>query len=471
MKLYLSREIRPFSWEYLSQPHHPLKKERLFMTVNQSQLNADNGTQKAELDIPRWKANFWLAVITLIYILDMADRNIVAAILPALKKEFALSDASSGLIAGILYLSMFLLVVPCGLLVDKWSRKYLITIMVSLWSAATWVTGLTTNYGQLLLARLGVGAGEAGYNPASYALIGAWFPPKQRATKVGVFSMGQTLGVILGLGVAGMIAHYWGWRYVFGVFAVPGFILAILMLFAPDYKTKKVEAGIKQEEKVSIGEIFRYILSTRTLLLVFIVQLPVTLFIIGFVTWAPSFYGRCWNLNMAQAGQINMLAAALFWPGPWFGGWLSDKLAAGNPKGRITAALICLAIPIVLYTAGFWGGHYKINIIVVFAFLTLAQFFFSGNWSSLVAASLDLVPLPYRGTCQSLLLLFQTSVAFFAGAVIGAISDKVGLPLALWISMIVLCGLALLILLMTYKTYNRDFEKKDAAGKFELESA
>ena len=323
----------------------------------------------------------------------------------------------------------------------------------------------------MLLARLGVGAGEAGYNPASYALIGAWFPPKQRATKVGLFTLGQTLGAILGFGVAGMIAHYWGWRYVFGVFAVPGFVLAILMLFAPDYKTKKVEAGIKQEEKAGIGEIFRYILSTRTLLLVFIVQLPVGLFTFGLAVWSPSFYGRTWNLNMAQAGQLIMLGAVLFCLGPWFGGWLSDKLAAGNPKGRITATLICLAIPMFLYTVGLWGGYYKINLIVVFIVMTLAQFFFSGHWGSLVTAALDLVPIPYRGTCQSLIAIFQTAAGIFAGALIGGLSDKVGLPLALWISMLVFSSLALLILVMTYKTYNRDFEKKDTVGKFELEVA
>jgi MFS transporter, Spinster family, sphingosine-1-phosphate transporter len=434
-------------------------------------IGNDHNNEKAELELSSWRANFWLIVITLIYLLDQADRNIVAAVLPALIKEFSLTDASAGLIGGIMFLSMLLLVVPCGILVDKWSRKYMITIMVTIWSATTWFTGVATNYAHLLLARLGVGAGEAGYNPAGYALIGAWFPSRQRATKVGFFNLGQTLGAIVGFGLSGIIGHYWGWRYVFGVFALPGFILAILMLFAPDYKAKKVDAGIKQDNKVGVGEIFRYILSTRTLLLVFIVQLPITIFIIGLAIWAPSFYIRCWNLNMSQTGQLFMIGAALYCPGPWFGGWLSDKLAVGNPKGRISAALICLTIPMVLYTVGLLGGYYKINLIVVFAALTLAQFFYSGHWGSLIAAAIDLVPPPYRGTCQSLLVVFQTSVAFFSGAIIGALSDQVGLPLALWMCMIIFCSLALLILLMTFKTYNRDFEKKDTLGKFELEEA
>jgi len=146
------------------------------MTLNQPQIKADKVAQKAELNLPRRKANFWLAIITLIYILDQADRYIVSAVLPGIKKEFLLTDASLGLIGSFMFLSMFILVVPCSILVDKWSRKYVITIMVTVWSACTWFTGLAKNYTQLLLARLGVGAGEAGYNPASYALIGAWFP-------------------------------------------------------------------------------------------------------------------------------------------------------------------------------------------------------------------------------------------------------------------------------------------------------
>jgi MFS family permease len=176
-------------------------------------------------------------------------------------------------------------------------------------------------------------------------------------------------------------------------------------------------------------------------------------------------------LNLAQAGQMIMVMAILYCLGPFFGGRLSDKLAAGNPKGRITAALVCLAVPLVFYTVGLLGGYYKINLYVAAGGITLAQFFYTGHYSSVIAAALDLVPIPYRGTCQSLLVLFQTFVAFFSGALIGALSDKVELPLALWISMLVCIGLALIILSMTYKTYNRDFEKKDTVGKFELEAA
>jgi MFS family permease len=439
------------------------------VSVAQSQTGSIDA-QKGELGLPIWKANFWLMIMTLIYTTDFANRFIIAATLPAIKKEFELTDASAGLLGGILYFSMFLLVIPCGLLVDRWSRKYIITIMVTVWSAATYCTSLARSFPQLLLSCMGVGAGEAGYNPASYALIGAYFPASQRATKVGLFALGQTLGAILGFGVAGVIAQQWGWRMVFGIFAVPGFILGFLMLFAPDYKTRKVGGG-QTAGKPSSKEILHYILTTRTLLLLFIVQSPIFFYIVGLSVWVPSFFGRCYGLDLAQAGKTIMVMAICYCLGPFFGGRLSDKLAAGNPKGRITAALVCLTIPMVFYSVGLLGGYYKINMYVVAAAITVAQFFFTGHYGSLIAAALDLVPIPYRGTGQSIVVIFQTLVAFFSGVVIGALSDQVGLPLALWTTMIICTGLALIILAMGYKSYNRDYAKKDTVGKFELEVA
>lgn len=279
-----------------------------------------NDTQKADFELSRWKANFWFGVLTLIYLLDYADRFILAMVLPAIKKEYGLNDAAAGMLGGALYLPIFLLALPCGILVDKWSRKYLIFIMVTIWSAATWFTGKANSYYQLVIARLFVGAGEAGYNPAGYALIGAWFSEKERGRKVGIFNLGQTVSAIVGFGIAGYIAQYWGWRYVFGIFAVPGFILAVMMCFAPDYKTEKEEAGVLKEVKPPIGDIFKYILSTRTLWLIFAVQLPIAFVVTSQTVWLASFIGRTWNLNMAQVGQVIMILVALYCLGPWFGG-------------------------------------------------------------------------------------------------------------------------------------------------------
>lgn len=141
---------------------------------------------------------------------------------------------------GSLFLDLALLAVPCGLAVDRFSRKYMIALMTLLWSAATWSTGLARSYTELVLARVLVGAGEAGYNPAGYALIAAWYPARVRGTMVGLFNAAQPIGVSVGVIAAGYLAASYGWRAVFGVLAIPSILLALAMLFAPDYKVRKI---------------------------------------------------------------------------------------------------------------------------------------------------------------------------------------------------------------------------------------
>lgn len=413
--------------------------------------------------------HFWFSIITLIYVMDIADRNVISVVLPAIKSDFGLTDASLGLIGSILYLSLGLLVVPTGILVDRWSRKYMIAIMVTLWSIATWCTGLAKSYVQLVTSRLFVGVGESGYNPAGYALIGAWYPERLRGRMVGIFNFGQALGTVVGMGIGGYLAHHFGWRSVFGVMAVPGFILAMLMLFAPDYKSKKVEAEAAVETKGNTREALRFIFKNRTILLLYLAQLPLVFFMSILATWAPTFFARQFDMNMAQVGTLMMVFMTIVCLGHFGGGYLSDRLVQGSPRGRVTAAMILIAVGAVAYTVGYGGAIAKQGFWLITVSLCIAQVFFAGHMGCLVTAGLDLVPPHYRGTCQSFIPLFQMLTAFWGSAVCGLISDRLGLPMALLITMLIGCGLGLALLLAAYRTYLADYEKQKALGTFTVE--
>ncbi len=99
----------------------------------------------------------WFAVIWLIYLIDWADRFAISAVLPSIQQEFSLNDAQLGLMSGSLFLGLAILAVPCGLAVDRFSRKYMITLMTLVWSVATWSTGLAKSFGGLVAARILVG--------------------------------------------------------------------------------------------------------------------------------------------------------------------------------------------------------------------------------------------------------------------------------------------------------------------------
>jgi MFS family permease len=177
-------------------------------------------SDKAELSIGNLKSYLWLGIITLIYFFDCADRVVVSSMFPAIKAEFKLSDFELGLLGNALGIVMAVLVVPMAAMVDKWSRKYMISIMVALWSGFTWACAWAGNFPQLLTFRALVGVGEAAYNPAGYALISAWFPQKMRALAVGIFTAAQPISGVLAMGLGGTLAMMYGWRGVLGIFAL-----------------------------------------------------------------------------------------------------------------------------------------------------------------------------------------------------------------------------------------------------------
>jgi MFS family permease len=411
----------------------------------------------------------WFAVIWVIYLIDCADRFAISAVLPAIKEEFVLSDTQLGLMSGILFLGLAVLAVPCGLAVDRFSRKYMITLMTLVWSVATWSTGLAQSYGGLLAARVLVGAGEAGYNPAGYALIAAWYPQRLRGTMVGLFNMAQPLGVGMGLILAGHLAAQFGWRAVFGVLALPGIVLALVMLFAPDYKTRKIESGDTKTVKPGLVETLSYITGNRTLQLIYLAQLPISVYIMTCGIWAPTFFVRQYQMSLADAASAVGVITLVAGMGALIGGWLSDRVSRGNPRGRVTVCLLYLAVPLVVHSAAYLGSMYGMTLPLVIALFCIGQFFAAANWGTLVAASLDQSPPPYRATCQSFLPMFQAIAGLGAGIVSGALSERLGLPVAMLVLLVVGNVSALLLLNVARKHYDEDYRAQAALGTFTLD--
>ncbi|MHB1134054.1 MAG: MFS transporter [Chloroflexota bacterium] len=425
-------------------------------------------SDKAELNIGRGKAYFWLAIITLIYFFDCADRVVVASMFPAIKAEFKLSDFELGLLGNVLGLVMAILVVPMAAFVDKWSRKYMISIMVALWSAMTWACAFAGSFSQLLTFRALVGVGEAAYNPAGYALISAWFPQKMRALAVGIFTAAQPISGVLAMGLGGTLAMMYGWRGVLGIFAVPGLILALIVLFAPDYKTKKVEASGEKVVRPSFWETARYSMSNTTLRLIYISQMFVFFWAGVFTIWLPSFIGRAYGLNMAQAGQMVMIAFGFAIIGPPLGGWFADLLFKRYANGRLLANMILLVIAVVMWTAVFVGAMSGWPLWAVMICWCTAQPCTAGQFGLPVTAALDLTPAHYRGVSQSFIPMVGNFIGFVAAPFVGAMSDRYGLNMALLVTMWIGFGIGLIFVSWAAKTYGADYRKSKELGEFVL---
>lgn len=181
-----------------------------------------------DFQVSRGYANYVFLLLFLLYMFNYVDRMVVAAIFPYLKADWGLTDTQCGWFASIVTLFMTAFVFPVSLLVDRWSRKKAIGIMAVLWSFAAAACAFTKNFTQLFTMRAVVGVGEAAYTSGGHAMIAAYFPEEKRATMNGLFTAAIPMGTAFGVILGGVIAETLGWRYAFGILAVPGLIVAIL---------------------------------------------------------------------------------------------------------------------------------------------------------------------------------------------------------------------------------------------------
>lgn len=182
-----------------------------------------------------------LGVLVLVYILNFIDRQILSILAVDIKADLGLTDSDLGFLGGAAFAVFYALFgIPLGRLADNWNRKKLLAIGLALWSAMTALSGFARNQLTLSLARMGVGIGEATAGPTAYSLISDYFPKRQRATALAIYSSGLYLGGGVSLLIGAMIVNVWnqaypdggplglaGWQAAFLAVGIPGLLMAL----------------------------------------------------------------------------------------------------------------------------------------------------------------------------------------------------------------------------------------------------
>jgi MFS family permease len=187
-------------------------------------------------------ARYVLGVLTLVYVLNFLDRNILSILAERIKADLGLGDDQLGFLYGTAFAVFYAVFgIPLGRLADGWNRRSLIAIGLAFWSAMTAASGLARDFVRLAVLRVGVGVGEASATPAAYSMLCDYFPSRVRATVLALYSSGIYLGAGLGLGIGGLIVERWdaafggtqapfglrGWQVAFLVVGSPGLLLAL----------------------------------------------------------------------------------------------------------------------------------------------------------------------------------------------------------------------------------------------------
>src|SRR6478736_4782655 len=173
--------------------------------------------------------NYVLFMLTLVYVFNFVDRQLLVILQESIKKELKLSDTQLGLLSGFTFAIFYVtLGIPIARFADKRSRRNIAAGSLGLWSRMTAFSGLARNFIQLLLARIGVGVGEAGGSPPAHAMISDYFPPQKRSTALSIYSTGIYFGILTGFLMGGYLNQHLGWRTAFFVVGIPGVIFSLL---------------------------------------------------------------------------------------------------------------------------------------------------------------------------------------------------------------------------------------------------
>ncbi|MCP3732736.1 MFS transporter [Sphingomonas sp. MG17] len=274
------------------------------------------------------QAAYWaLFVLTAVYALNIADRYILSTLIEPIRHEFQLSDSALGLVTGV-GLAIFYVTagIPLGVLADKVNRRRMILAALTAWSVMTALCGMAQNFWHLLIARTGVGVGEAGGTPPSQSLMADYFPPERRALAASLFSLGVPIGSAVGGIVAASVAEVHGWRSALLVAAAMSIPVVLLVLtlkeprrgrFDPQPTTGDAPTG------VGLRTTLRFILGNNAVFHVIAGATVATFSGMGLVWWSPAFLARSHGMSVGDAGvqiglmngiggTIAMLASAAF---------------------------------------------------------------------------------------------------------------------------------------------------------------
>lgn len=203
---------------------------------------------------------YTLFILTAVYVFNFIDRQILVILQESIKQELGLSDTQLGLMSGFTFAIFYVSFgIPIARLADKGNRRNIIAVSLTIWSAMTTLSGMAQNFIQLLLARIGVGIGEAGGSPPAHSIISDLYPPKKRATALAIYSTGISIGILLGFLIGGWVNQYLGWRMTFLVVGVPGILLALILRFTlkepPRGLSEKGTDAVSQQH--SMKDVFR----------------------------------------------------------------------------------------------------------------------------------------------------------------------------------------------------------------------
>ncbi|MBX7502698.1 MFS transporter [Qipengyuania sp. YG27] len=369
------------------------------------------------------RVTLWILLV--VYIFNFIDRQIVNILAEPIARDLSLSDTQIGLMTGLAFALFYtVLGLPIARYADRpsTSRPRLIALALAVWSAMTALCGLAQNFIQLLLARIGVGVGEAGCTPAAHSLISDMVPKERRASALGFYALGIPTGTVLGMIIGGQLVDVLGWRHAFMIVGLPGIAMAVVVWFVlKDPRYGANIAGTGTPQPLPTGDALRSILSSRALVLLLIAASSAAFLSYGKVTWATIFFQRTHGLTPGQVGLwfgiVNGAGGIL---GTWLSGRLADRFGAEKRQHVLTAAAVGMLLVAPLSIWGYSAEDWRVALAILFFPVFFGALYYGPTYSSVQG----LVTPQSRALASAVLLFFQNLIGLGLGPLLfGMLSD------------------------------------------------
>jgi predicted MFS family arabinose efflux permease len=373
---------------------------------------------------PAAPADRWyvLAVLTGVYALNIADRFSISTVIEPIREELRLSDggvaAVSSVVLGVFYVTLG---IPIAAFADRANRRNIIALALALWSAMTTLCGFARTSLHLLLARFGVGIGEAGGTPPSTSMLADKFPPGRRPMALTIYALGACLGAWLGSSVAGAAAQRSGWRAAFLVLGVPGLVLSAIVWLTVREPQRGALDSTSRLQPSPFSETLRYIVTQRSAVHLLLGGSVATLWSWGLMWWTPAFLQRSHHLSVGQAGDLlgpmHLVAGTA---STLLAGWLVARPAAADPRYVVRLLAGVVALTTIPSIGLYWVTSQRAASALLWLFVP-GVYFYIGPILGLLQ---NVIPANMRATaCALLLFLANVGNLVIAPQLIGWLSD------------------------------------------------
>jgi len=378
--------------------------------------------------------SYVLSTLLIVYILNFIDRNLLAAVGPAIKPELGINDTAFGLLTGAGFAVVYTLIgIPVARIAEAKHRVWLMSGCVALWSIMTALCGLSREitiggavigaFWVLLACRIGVGIGESGCTPPATSLISDYYPPSKRSTALGYYGMGVTLGTMAASLIGAPVAEHFGWRAAFVVVGLPGILVAIILKLTVKEPPRGYTDPPNANKVPSIGfKAGMAILMSKPSFWATTIGVTFASFCgYGISTFQSIFVNRTFGLSTQDAGlYVNVpvyFASAL---GTLATGWMAERLINKYPNAIawIPGAGLILSVPFYLLA-------FSTDVFGLCLFgLVVGGFVKYGYIAAQYTVAAGVVPVRVRATSTAVLIFMQNMLGYTFGPLfIGGVSD------------------------------------------------